>query len=79
MPNMIKDFYAPCDIARLNGISVRTVLRAIENGELRARRYNRRVVIVPRSALVEWVAAKERAAVTHFVRSKHNSHKSESS
>ena len=53
---------APGEAALLAGCSRRTVLGAIRAGELPARQFNRRVILICRSDLAAWVRAAERAA-----------------
>lgn len=63
-----KEIFSISDIAILTGIPVKTVRRAIIAGELVALRFNKRVIMVRRFDLEQWLDRCTAAARVRIVR-----------
>jgi excisionase family DNA binding protein len=61
-----QDQFTPGEVATLRGISTKTVLRAINAGELKAHRYSAKTVRIARQDLERWLDACQRRAMSHL-------------
>ncbi len=61
-----QDQFTPGEVATLRGISTKTVLRAINAGDLKAHRYSAKTVRIGRQDLERWLDACQRRAMSHL-------------